>query len=119
MAEDSAPVPGTANGFTTKMPSTKLGKWSMWLGAAFVVGFIINNALVGIFGTSTSEAMRSFSRTYLPYWGIALMSVGLVSGLVGLVAIVKQKERSLLTLLTLIPTAFVIVFVAGEFLLPH
>lgn len=112
---------GTADGggFVTKLPKTRLGKWSMWLAVAFIVGFAINGAIVGIVGTSTSPAVNDFSQTYMPYWGIALMSCGFVAGIVGLVAILKEKERSIITLLTLVPTLFVTMFLLGEFLLPH
>lgn len=106
-------------GFDAKLPVTPLGKWSMWIAAAFVVMFAINTVLVGVFGQTTNEAMQAFSQSYLPYWGIALAACGLASGIVGLIAIVRQHERSLLTLLTLIPGAFMVVFLIGEFAFPH
>lgn len=109
----------SGNGFTTKLPVTTLGKWSMWLGIAFVIGFMINSAMVGIVGTSTDAAVNEFSRTYLPYWGVALFSCGFAAGVVGLVAILKDKERSLVTLLTLVPMLFVVMFLIGEFAVPH
>ncbi len=108
-----------SRGFLTRLPTTRLGKVSMWLAVAFVVGFAINSVLVGVFGTSTNPAMNEFSRTYLPYWGIALFSCGFLAGVVGLVAILKDKERSVVSLLTLVPALFVIVFLLGEFLVPH
>ncbi|TLM99399.1 MAG: hypothetical protein FDZ75_00130 [Actinobacteria bacterium] len=110
---------GASNGFQARLPSTNLGKWSMWLAVAFVIAFMMNGALVAVFGQSTNAAMNEFSRTYLPYWGVAFMAVGLVSGVVGLVAILKQKERSLVTLLTIVPTLFVLMFLIGEFAFPH
>lgn len=112
---------GTVKGssFNAKLPTTTLGRWSMWLAVAFVVGFMINNALVGVFGSTTNATLSEFSRTYLPYWGIALFAVGLSSGVVGLIAVLKQAERSLVTLVCLIPALFVIVFLIGEFALPH
>jgi hypothetical protein len=106
-------------GFTTKLPSTRLGKWAMWLAVAFVIGFMINSALVGIVGTSTNAQVNAFSHTYLPYWGVALFSCGFVAGVVGLVAMLKDKERSLVTLLTVVPMLFVIMFLIGEFAFPH
>jgi hypothetical protein len=91
----------------------------MWLAVAFIVGFMINSAFVGVFGTSTNVAVNDFSRTYMPYWGITLFAVGFAAGVVGLVAILKDKERSIVTLLTLIPTLFVVMFLIGEFAFPH
>ncbi len=113
---EGAEEPG--RGFQTRLPSTKLGKWSMWLAVTFFIGFILNNAFVGIFGRSEG-AMRRFSETYLPYWGIALFMVGFSAGVCGLIAILKYKERSVVNLLAIVPSVFVILFLLGEFLLPH
>jgi len=118
-AEESPATDTGRRGFDAKLPATVLGKWSMWLAVAFVVMFAINMVFVGVFGTSTDPAWRSFSSTYLPFYGITLMLCGFVSGIVGIVAIFKQGERSLITLLTVVPTLFVIVFLLGEFLVPH
>lgn len=106
-------------GFNAKMPVTKLGRVSMWLALAFVVMFIINMPLVGVFGQTGNATLNEFSRTYLPYYGISMFAFGFAGGVVGLVAIFKQKERSLLTLLTVLPMLFVIVFLIGEFAFPH
>ena len=58
------------------LPTTKLGRWSMWLAAAFIVMFAINSVFVGTLGTSTNEAANAFSRTVLPFYGIAMLMVG-------------------------------------------
>lgn len=105
--------------FTSQLPTTRLGRVSMWLAVAFLVGFAINMAMVPIVGMSTDPAVNEFSRTYLPYWGVTLFASGFIAGAVGLVAIVKDKERSIITLLTLVPMLFVTMFLLGEFLLPH
>lgn len=91
----------------------------MWFALAFLVGFAINMAVVPIVGMSTNPAVDEFSRTYLPYWGITLFATGFIAGVIGLVAILKDKERSIITLLSLVPMLFVMVFLLGEFLLPH
>ncbi len=106
-------------GFNTRLPTTQLGKWSMWLALAFVAMFAVNSIFVGAFGTSTDPGWRAFSSTYLPYYGIGMFAIGFVAGVVGLVAILRQKERSLITLLTIVPTLFVTMFLLGEFLVPH
>jgi hypothetical protein len=109
----------SGGGFTAKLPSTTLGKWAMWLAVAFIIGFMINSALVGIIGTSTNAAVNDVSRTYMPYWGMVLFACGFAAGVVGLVAMLRDKERSLITLLTVIPMLFVIMFLIGEFAVPH
>jgi hydrogenase/urease accessory protein HupE len=105
--------------FTTHLPSTRLGRVSMWLAMAFLVGFAMNTAMVPIVGMSTNPAVNDFSRTYLPYWGVTLFAFGFAAGAVGLVAILKDKERSIVTLLALVPMLFVTMFLLGEFLIPH
>jgi hypothetical protein len=110
---------GARQGFDAKLPATPLGTWSVWLAVAFVVMFAVNMVFVGVMGTSTDPARNTFSSTYLPFYGISMFAVGFVAGIVGLVAIIRQKERSLITLLTLVPTLFVTMFLIGEFLVPH
>ena len=105
--------------FTTRLPTTRLGRVSMWLALVFLVGFAVNMAVVPTVGMSTNPAVNEFSRTYLPYWGVTLFASGFIAGAIGLVAILKDKERSIITLLTLVPMLFVTVFMLGEFLLPH
>lgn len=105
--------------FNSRLPTTRLGRVSMWLALVFLIGFAINVAMVPIVGMSTDSAVNEFSRTYLPYWGVALFASGFIAGAIGLVAILKDKERSIISLLTLVPMLFVTVFLLGEFLLPH
>ena len=109
----------SSGGFVTRMPDTRLGRVAMWLALAFVVGFALNIGIVAVVGESVYPEVNEFSRTYLPYWGVALMGTGFVSGIVALFAIFKEHERSILTLLTVVPTLFVVMFLLGEFLLPH
>lgn len=109
----------SSGGFVTRMPDTRLGRIAMWLALAFVAGFTLNVGIVAVVGESIDPAVNEFSRTYLPYWGVALMGAGFVSGIVALFAIFKERERSILTLLTVVPTLFVVLFLLGEFLLPH
>jgi len=105
--------------FNGKLPTTTLGKWSMWLGVAFIVMFAINSVFVGALGTSTDPGWRAFSQTYLPFYGIGMLLVGFSAGIVGFVSIVGQKERSFVALLMIVPTLFVLMFLLGEFLVPH
>jgi hypothetical protein len=102
-----------------RFPTTRLGKWSFWLAVAFIVGFGINSMLVGVVGTSTDATVNEFSRTYLPFWGIALFTCGAAAGVLGLIAMLKSKERSVFTLLAVLPLLFVAVFLLGELLVPH
>lgn len=120
-ATHSVPQTGDTQGggFNTKRPSTRLGRISMWMAVGFVILFALNAPFAAMVGTSDNTTLNEFSRTYLPFWGLGLMSLGFFSGIVGLVAIVKQKERSLVTLLTLVPTLFVLMFLIGELIFEH
>lgn len=112
-------TPTQGGGFQTRWPDTTLGKWSLWLAVAFLAMFVVNSAFVGVFGQSNDAVLNEFSRTYLPFYGIALMLTGAATGVLALLAIVRQRERSIVTLITLAPLLFVVVFLLGEFLLPH
>ncbi len=96
------------------MPSTKLGWWSVGLMTTFVVLFIVNAT---VFMPST--VVVPWRQVVLPIYGIAMMCCGLAAGVVGLVAVTRRRERSLLLWLPLLIGLCVIVFVLGEFLVPH
>jgi len=109
----------SGGGFHARLPDTSLGKWSMWIAVAFVAMFAINMVLVGVFGTTTNAAYNAFSSTYLPYYVIAMLGAGVTAGIVGVVAMLMQKERSVVTLLAVLPALFVIFLLVGEFAVPH
>jgi hypothetical protein len=57
-------------------------------------------------------------------WSILKASIpgflcGLAGGVLALVAILHQKERSWLLFVSILPLVFVIIFILGEFLFPH
>jgi len=95
-------------------PVTRLGWWAVWLGAAFVVMWIINS-----FVFMPTTVLIPWRQVVLPFYGIFMMLCGLVSGIIGLIAVIWKHERALLVWLTLLPGAFVLFFLLGEFLVPH
>lgn len=106
-------------GIQLRLPTTSLGRWSMWLGVAFLAMFALNSVFVGIFGATTDPQLNYISRTYMPYYGIAMLLVGFSAGIVALVAVIRQRERSLVTMLTVLPALFVVVLLVGELVFPH
>ena len=94
-------------------PSTPLGRWSVSLGATFVVLMLIN----GLVFMRLPEQV-GWRQTILPVYGIAMMLCGLASGIVALVAIRRQNERSWLVRAPLFAAGFVVIFLLGEFLGP-
>lgn len=95
-------------------PSTRLGWWAVWLMAAFVVLFLINSF---VFMPTSSDA--PWRQVILPFYGIFMLLCGLTAGVVGLIAITRQHERSWLVWLTILPLAWVLFMLLGEFLVPH
>jgi hypothetical protein len=95
-------------------PITRLGRWSVGLAATFLALFIINST---VFMPST--VLIPWREVILPFYGIAMLSCGLAAGIVGLIAVIRQRERSWLVWLTMLPGLFVLFFILGEFLVPH
>jgi hypothetical protein len=44
---------------------------------------------------------------------------GLAAGIIGLIAVIRKHERSWLVWLTILPTVLTLIFLLGEFLVPH
>ena len=101
------------------LPTTRLGRWSMWLAVAFIVMFAINSVFIGVLGTSTNETTNAFSRTVMPFYGIGMLMLGASAGAVGLISIIKDHERSWVVWATLLPLALVLFLLIGEFTTPH
>ena len=95
-------------------PSTRLGWWSVGLTAAFAIMMLFNGA--GFMQLPEEVAWR---QPVLPFYGIAMMGCGLASGITALVALLRRHERSGLVWLPVLAGLFVIVFLLGEFLVPH
>ena len=96
-----------------KRPSTRLGWWSVGLGAAFVAFYMISAAVFWRMPANTPW------QPLLPFYGIAMLLIGLAAGIVGLIAVIRQRERSWLVWLTTLLGLQVIVLLLGEFLVPH
>jgi hypothetical protein len=83
------------------MPHARLGWWAVGLSVLFTVLFL-----------TVSNRIIHFS-------GLLTMALGVVAGILTLVALIWKRERSWLVWLMLLPGLFAIVFVAGEILFPH
>jgi 4-amino-4-deoxy-L-arabinose transferase-like glycosyltransferase len=95
-------------------PRSRLGWRAVSLAAVFVVMFIINSA---VFMRLSADV--KWGPTLLPFYGIIMLLCGLAAGVVGLIAIIRHHERSWLVWLTVLPCAFVLFLLLGEFLVPH
>ena len=97
-----------------RWPSTQLGWAAVGLAAVFELMMIVNNA---VFMRLPEDV--PWRTTVLPYYGIFMMLCGLAAGIVGLIAVVRRREPSLLVWLTVLIGVSTLVFVVGEFLVPH
>jgi hypothetical protein len=61
----------------------------------------------------------AWRHTLLPFYGIFMMLCGLAAGVVGLIALLRNHDRSWLVWLSILTGAFVVFFLLGEFLVPH
>jgi hypothetical protein len=93
-------------------PHTKLGWWSSWLGVTFVVMFIIN---VVVFSLGMGDT-TTWHQTILPFYGTSMLLCGLAGGVVGLIATIRQHERSSLVWLAILTGLFTLLIILNEFL---
>ena len=83
------------------MPRTRLGWWAVGLSLLFTGLFV------------------SVSNDLVPFPGILTIILGVVAGVVTLLALVWKRERSWLVWLMLLPGLFAFAFSLGEILYPH
>ena len=55
----------------------------------------------------------------LLFYGIFMLLCGFAAGTIGLIAMIRQRERSWLVWITILSGLFVLVFILGEFIVPH
>ena len=89
----------TSSGKFWARPTTRLGWWAIGLAVASFVLMLAWSILPGGAGLS--------------------FLCGLASGIIALIAIVRQHERSWLVFLSVLPMLIVFIFILGEFLYPH
>ena len=80
------------------VPSTQLGRWAVGLAVGSIVLILAWSILGG--------AMLGFL-------------CGIVGGVLALIAVIRQHERSWLVFLSILPLFWVLIFILGEFLVPH
>jgi len=98
------------------LPTTSLGKWSV----LFVVCFALSIAalyLLIFLGERGGDGF--FTNLWLAIPGLLAGVFGILSFAVGAFAILRQRDRSVLTFAATILGLFVLLFVTGEILFPH
>ena len=105
------------------LPITKLGIWSLLLIIAmpllFFVGSSFTNTLYQSVPSGDTLLADVGARPALALTMLAGMIAGISAFITGLIAIIKKKDRALLTYVSCSIGALLILFLAGEFLSPH
>lgn len=98
------------------MSKTPLGKWSLGLIIAFFVLFGLGQLEVAM-GQTGGETF--FDNPLLSLTMLGAVLTGAASFLVGLVAVMKQRERSWLVYLAMLIGAWILTFALGEIFWPE
>jgi uncharacterized protein involved in cysteine biosynthesis len=97
-----------------KRPGTRAG----WLAFGLAITFEVMNIINSFVFMRLTENVP-WRQTVLPFYGIFMMLCGLAAGIVGLIEILRSHERSWLVWLSILVGVFALLFVLGEFLMPH
>ena len=105
------------------IPQTTAGQWSVGLIVAMPILFIIGSSFTNSLYQSISAGETVFAdiaaRPALALTMLAGMLAGISSFITGLLAIIRQKERTILVYVSTVIGTFLIVFLIGEILFPH
>jgi hypothetical protein len=104
-------------------PRTGLGKWSFGLMVAMPVLFLLGSFLANLLYPSVPAGGTIWAdiaaRPALALTMLAGMAAGILAFVAGLIAIIRQKEKSLLVYLSTLIGALLLLFLAGETVLPQ
>jgi len=106
------------------MPQSRSGKWSVGFGIAFVVLMALSLLIAVTIGGDAANVATVVAASRLlsiinVALNLALNLAGLLSLVVGIIAIIRYKEWSVCKYLAVLYGFAVLMFVLGEFLFPH
>ena len=97
-----------------KFPRTRLG-W--WAGGAFMIHTVMNYLVpVGI--NLIPDEWRSDNVSLISF-GVLIFVFGLAAGVLGLISLIRNYEKSFLVWLAVVAGLFSLFLLVGEFLIPH
>lgn len=106
------------------MPSTGLGKWSVYL----IIESIVSIILVTVFASTVYADIQYVetgiigefqNRPLMPIFGVLSILSGISAFILGLLAIFKKKDRSIAVIIATILGGIMLIFVVGEFVGPE
>ena len=98
------------------LPATRLGWWSLRLGAAFAGFLVLRLALVA---SGQSGGDTFFSNLLLGLLGLGAGASAIAAGLVALFAVVRRGERSLVVFFVILIGLSVLVLEIADHASPH
>jgi hypothetical protein len=105
------------------MPKGKCGKWSVGLilamFALFFIGTSLTNTLYESVPAGDTILADIKGRPALAISMLTGFGAGISALVIGLISIIKQKERAVLVYISTIVGAALTLFLIGEFLFPH
>ncbi len=96
------------------LPCTRLGWWAVGLGLASVI-LPVANALVSLLLTSLSGG----TQIALGGLGLLLVVFEIAGGIIGLIAVIRRHERSILVWAAILVGLLGLLLIGGEFLVSH
>jgi len=100
----------------TFLPKTKLGKWSVSCIILLIFFFLVAQLVVAS-GQEGGETF--FDNLYISIPMLLAGISGIMALILGLISIIKSKERSPLVFIATIIGLLILVFLIGEFTVPH
>jgi len=95
-------------------PRTRLGWWAFGLGLGTLllpfVSFLVNTLLTALSGGMAVG---------LGVFGLVMLLSGIAGGIVGLIAVIRRHERSILVWAAILVGLSNLFVLGGEFLIPH
>ncbi|XOU94230.1 MAG: hypothetical protein ACNFW9_05290 [Candidatus Kerfeldbacteria bacterium] len=98
------------------MIKTKLGKWSVGLMGSFILWMMI---LIILIITGQKGGDTFFSNPLLSISAVIAALSGFISLIVGLVAIIKHKEKAALVYISTFLSLLITIYIFAEIIFPH
>jgi hypothetical protein len=95
-------------------PVTRLGWWSFGLGAVTLL-----LPLLTLVGNLTSRIYSIPLQISLGVSGLFLVACGIAAGITGLIAVIRNRERSIFLWICMLIGLFFLFLIVGEFAVPH
>ena len=93
----------------TIFPKSRLGKWSTGLNLVFLAVTVLLYIFAEKYNFVQSDA-------FITIFGGAALIMGVIAGGIGLVSVLKDKERSVFVFLAIVLALVVLGFILGDFI---